>query len=51
MKRPLCAKRDQAPPLLQLLRGIGARAGVEQGEPVHALCRLPDDLERDVASH
>jgi hypothetical protein len=39
----------QAP--LLALRGIGARARVEQGEPRHPLGRLQHDLLGDVASH
>ena len=33
------------------LRRIGARAGVEQRQPRHALRRLPHDLVGDVAAH
>jgi hypothetical protein len=42
---------DARPAHLRLLRGFGARPGIEERELGHALCRLAHDLERDVAAH
>jgi hypothetical protein len=44
-------ERDRLPTPFGILRPIHRRPRVEQAEPRHAIRRLPDDLERDIATH